>query len=332
METLTLSPLQTAPLLLRTHGIAALSLTPLGSELASTFRVDTNEGPIALKVQASGPATRPEQAWRTEVTDRLAQLGHPVPRQVLALDGGLGAFVSHDEDEGSGDMFVSATEWVAALPYSQVGLGTGARFGAHLGEVAARMQLSLASLPHPPRAAPHTWAAHTMSEVIIFQLRELAAQPGSAASERAVTLGRDALAMYQRWVAPVEADLPTALVHQDLHDDNVLATAAGEIAAIIDFDDMLVSWRVAEPAVAAAYLARHTGDPVAALNAIAAGWETMIPFTEAERRVYAPVAAMRLALNAIVWQVRSEGDRAAYAASRSGGSADAFYAIAETLG
>ncbi|QYM75521.1 phosphotransferase [Leucobacter luti] len=90
-------------------------------------------------------------------------------------------------------------------------------------------------------------------------------------------IAASALDLLARVVTPVAAELPNTLVHQDLHDSNVLADADGGIAAFIDFDDMLVGWRVAEPAIAAAYLARHTDDPRAAVDAVAAGWEAALP-------------------------------------------------------
>ncbi|MBP1327347.1 Ser/Thr protein kinase RdoA (MazF antagonist) [Leucobacter exalbidus] len=318
-----LSAAQARPVLLRTHAIRASSLTVLGSELASTFRAETDTGAYAVKMQASGPRDFAVQLWRAEIADRLASLGHRVPEQVHTPDGALAAL---DEAGSAAPVFVSVTRWVDAVPYASAVAepGAGARFGAHLGATAALLQRDLAGFPGPPRPLAHTWAAHTTADTIAQHTALLPAGP-------ARDIGEAALLLHGRFIAPVAASLPRALVHQDLHDDNVLVGADGKIAAIIDFDDMLVGWRVAEPAIAAAYLARAADDPLAALRAVADGWQSELPFTTAEAETFAPIAAMRLALNTVVWASRMSGDRAGYAAARAQGSAAAFQVIAATL-
>ena len=130
-------------------------------------------------------------------------------------------------------------------------------------------------------------------------------------------------------------DIPTAAadgielaavpVREDPRD--VLVARDGRIAAIIDFDDMLIGWRVAEPAIAAAYLARHTASPESAVAAVAAGWEAELPFTAAERRVFPALVLARLALNITIWHVRISDSRAEYAQMRATGSEHTFHAL-----
>ncbi|MBL3698637.1 phosphotransferase enzyme family protein [Leucobacter luti] len=311
MHTLTLDPREAGRILADTHGLKATApLVPLGSELASTFRATVGAREVAVKMQASSPKELAVQRWRAAVASRLSAQGHPVPSTLPARDGTIVATATHQ----GRDVAVTVTEWIPAAPYGELGDALDAvAFGRTLGATAAKLQATLVGAPRPPKPIQHTWAAHTMAETIAEHLPRVTDPEVRDIAERARSIIAET-------VAPVAAELPRVLVHQDLHDSNVLATPAGEIAAIIDFDDMLVGWRVAEPAIAAAYLARHSTDPAAAVAAVAAGWESVLPFTEAERAAYPALVVGRLALNATVWHVRATGDRADYARLRGTGT------------
>ncbi|SJN12631.1 aminotransferase, class III [Leucobacter sp. 7(1)] len=346
-RTLTLDPREAAAILQRTHGITLTEpLHPLGSELASTFRArgslpGAEPTDLAVKFQASDSTELAVQRWRAEVSQSLSDAGAPVPATVTAQDGTLVGTAPRSHagtDDQADPVAVTVTSWVDASPYGALhteqpgtALDTTA-FGCALGAEAARMQQILATAPPPPQSITHTWAAETMDAVIQAHLPDVT-------NPRVRRIAEQARALLAREVAPLAPDLPRTLVHQDLHDSNVLADAAGRVAAILDFDDMLVGWRVAEPTVAAAYLARHAARPEDAVAAVAAGWESVLPFTPAEREVFTPLVLARLALNITVWHVRVQGagaeqdttaDRADYARMRSTGSEDTFAALLAT--
>ncbi|MBL3687409.1 hypothetical protein D3248_10680 [Leucobacter zeae] len=323
-QTLTVPAETAAATLHRTHGISATAFTPLGSELASTFRAETGSGRIAVKMQRTDRGVAPIQDWRAGVAERLSELGHPVPETVRARDGGLiGRDHPGDADHG---VAVLVTRWIDASPCSRT--TPDAALGAEIGRAAARLQRDLGAMDAPPEPIEHDWAAHSAAAALERHLA-LVDDP------RVRDTGAAALALHSERIAPVAAGLPRTLVHQDLHDDNLLVARAADgtlrVAAIIDFDDMLVGWRVAEPAIAAAYLARRLADPLAGLSSVAEAWEAEIPFTDAERTAYAAIAAVRLALNAVVWGSRSSGERGSYAIARSGGSLDAFDRVAASI-
>ena len=318
MHTLTLTPREAARLLAETHGLKASEpLVPLGSELASTFHATIGAREVAVKLQASSPKELAVQRWRAAVASRLSAQGHPVPSTLPARDGTIVGTITHN----AGEVAITVSEWIAGTPYGELGeqLDTVA-FGHALGSAAARLQATLVGAQRPPRPIQHPWAAHTMAETLTAHLPRIT-------DATIAEIVASALDLLERVVTPVAAELPNTLVHQDLHDSNVLADADGGIAAFIDFDDMLVGWRVAEPAIAAAYLARHTDDPRAAVDAVAAGWEAALPFTEAERRAYRALVLARLALNAVIWHVRAGDDRTAYGELRSAGTVHTFHAL-----
>lgn len=318
MIELTLTAAEAAAILQRTHAIEAGSLRALGSEFASTFSAQTSAGHLAVKMQGSNADEAPVQRWRALVADELATRGHPVPALLRAVDGSLIAAATHLGEP----VQVLAMSWVDAAPYGTITVPD--HFGVTLGQVAARLQHDLCEMPRPPREISHTWDSRVTADVIAAHLPLID-------DAEVIAVGEAALALHERFIAPVAPSLPLALVHQDLHDSNVLATPAGEVAAIIDFDDMLVGWRVAEPAIAAGYLARSSADPVRALQSVAEGWEREIAFTDAERRAFPAIATVRLALNTVVWQARMQSDRGAYAGARSSGSLAAFKVLTDWL-
>ena len=321
METLTIAPDRAAAALRETHGIAASELRPLGSELASTFRAATDHGELAVKLQLSSPEESAVQRWRADISARLHDAGHPVPRVLRALDG---APIGLTEIDGVA-VAVLAMEWVDAVPYGDAGLDEpgAAALGAELGRVAGRLQAVLAECPAPPHGIDHTWTMHGVARTIAAHLAAPHPLPAAARD-----VGERALRLHAAHVAPRADRLPRALVHQDLHDSNVLVDASGRIRAVIDFDDMVVGWRIAEPVVAAAYLARHGAAPAELAESVLAGWSEAIPVTADERAVFLPLVAIRLALNTVVWAARAESERGAYAAMRSRGSSETFARLA----
>lgn len=318
MQTLTLTPREAARILSETHGLKASGeLVPLGSELASTFRATVGSRDYAVKIQASGPKDLPVQLWRATVASRLSAQGHPVPSTLPTRERTMVGTATHN----GRPLAVTVSEWIDGTPYGEIGDKLDAEaFGRALGSAAAKLQSALVGSPRPPRPIAHTWAAHTMAEAIETHLPRVT-------NDEVREIAARALDILKRDVAPVASELPKVLVHQDLHDSNVLADTEGGIAALLDFDDMLVGWRVAEPAIAAAYLARHASDPQGAVAAVAAGWEATLPFTGAERQAYRAIVLARLALNAVVWNVRAGDDRAAYAELRSTGTEATFRAL-----
>ncbi|MBO1900340.1 phosphotransferase [Leucobacter weissii] len=330
--TLTLTPDAAIHAVAETHGIIGSRAHRLGSEHASTFRLESDAGVFALKIQRSDPETAPLQSWRARIGSRLAELGHPVPPLVPDRSGEPIAFVRLPPEPGDiGDpsapgarrrpsIAVQLAAWIDAVPYGAAPVATG--FGERLGRAAGRLHRDLARMPAPPAPVSHTWDARTMAA-------ELRAHLPAVDDPEVGRIAEAALALHERLVRPVAGELPLALVHQDLHDSNVLIDRRGGVAAVLDFDDMLVGWRVAEPAIAAAYLARNLGDPGAALASVVRGWSSEAPLEPAEERVLAPLAAMRLALNSTVWSTRGDGERGDYARSRARGSVEAFLALAE---
>ena len=101
-----------------------------------------------------------------------------------------------------------------------------------------------------------------------------------------------------RYVRPRVDELPTSAIHNDLNDHNILVSPdENRVTGVIDFGDMLVGWRIADLAIAAAYTMLDAPDPLAVLSALVRGASCEVQFTDAELEVLYGLACMRLALS-----------------------------------
>lgn len=96
-------------------------------------------------------------------------------------------------------------------------------------------------------------------------------------------------------IAAQLADLPWAVVHNDLNPHNVLVSpdAPDKIVGVLDFGDMVRTPRVCDLAVAASYQI----DPAAALSSLAtftAAYHATLPLTRAEVMLIADLTATRM--------------------------------------
>ena len=104
-------------------------------------------------------------------------------------------------------------------------------------------------------------------------------------------------------------------VHHDANDWNVLVSRRpqprAEVVGIIDFGDMVYSWTVADPAVAAAYAILDRPDPLDTVAAIVRGYHREHPLRDEELSAIFPLAALRLCMSACIaaWQQQQRPGR-----------------------
>ena len=107
--------------------------------------------------------------------------------------------------------------------------------------------------------------------------------------------------------APLLASLPTAAIHNDLNDHNVLVSAGDEpwtrgqrIAGIIDFGDMVHGYAIGDLAIAAAYAMLAGGDPLRTAAAMVGGHHAAMPIAENELGALFGLIALRLCTSACI--------------------------------
>jgi Ser/Thr protein kinase RdoA (MazF antagonist) len=120
------------------------------------------------------------------------------------------------------------------------------------------------------------------------------------------TLVRDTLRQFETYALPKVAGLRSSVVHMDLNEYNVFASAGAEspqVSGVIDFGDANVACTVFDVAIAFAYLALDSTDPLRALRIMVAACHAVFPAHRRRARgamVLHARAARRLALQECV--------------------------------
>ena len=118
------------------------------------------------------------------------------------------------------------------------------------------------------------------------------------------------LERHRAYVAPRVAELRESLIYNDANPANIhvdpgrMRDGAPHIVGVVDFGDAIRSWTVANLAVASAYAAFGSCDPLSAFCHVARGYAAEHQMTEAEADVVYELARLRLALSVTVSSVR----------------------------
>ncbi len=242
-------------------------------------------GEYVLKV---ANAAIPEAALAMEhealrwLAPRLDGVALPLP--LAALDGAEIVSV-----EG---WLVRLMTWVPGAPMEALGhLDSDAM--AALGALAAAAGAALADFEHPGAHRSSQWDTRVAAAVVE------AIAPRLEAGERA-ELER-ALAPLRGLDPGLTSALPTQTIHSDVTGLNVVGgtDAEGRFRAtgLIDFGDLVHTWRVCDPASAAvSAIASWPGDPLGAALAVLGGYRSRLALTEAELEAYWPAVLARAAV------------------------------------
>lgn len=316
--------------------IHASAIQAVGAESAAVFRViDSRVATFAVKVFWADAPSSAALRWHQAVVQRVAEAGLPVARPRCSATGEL----TVEAGTGKRALLVQVSDWLNGTPLEHV--PRQRELLREIGHVAARLHQSLRLESPPPGLGEHAWQiteSRTTIERALDRIAILTDQgrlPGAANEiARLERAAETVFALLAETVAPRLSRLPTAVVHHDLHDANLLVgpgTDHTTITGILDFGDMARSIRISEPVIAGAYAARHSADPMAALNDVVTGWSESVPVTSDEAAVVLPLAAARLITNATVWMSRLGTARGEYAASRRRGSLETAEALLRSV-
>jgi 4-aminobutyrate aminotransferase-like enzyme/Ser/Thr protein kinase RdoA (MazF antagonist) len=294
-----LSTAEAEALALRLLGRPA-SLEPLPADRDRNYRVVANDGEeLVLKIFREGedPGLL---ACQDEVMERLAGAGLPYrfPRVRPTVRGERLARV---EGSGGAVHHVRLVEWVPGTLLARA-RPHKAELLEELGALLGAVGRVLEGYRHPSAERRFEWDLREAGGVVAEGVR--AADGGRAG--RAVLLKRF-LGHWRDRVMPSAVRLPTAVIHGDANDYNVLVEAGSppdpvrplRVAGLLDFGDLVHSWRVGEAAVGAAYALLGRADPVAAVAVIARGHHRVQPLEEAELDVLFPLACLRLCVSVV---------------------------------
>ncbi|QXH46989.1 aminotransferase [Pseudomonas xanthosomatis] len=273
--------------LLRSHYDLQGSLQALGSQQDLNFRVDTGQGRFVLKACHASYAEAELQAQHAALA-YLRQHGVPAPK-VRPAKGGDELLALEVDGQ---PLRIRLLDYIDGEPLTRLKY-MPARLMAELGALCARLDQALAGFDHPGLERTLQWdPRHAVA--LVEHLLPVISDPQRRAQLAALA------AQAAQTLAPLVAQLPVQAVHLDITDDNVVWARDGQrewqVQGVIDFGDLLRTWRIADLSVTCSALLHHAeGDPLRILAAVSA-YHAVNPLQTAELRALWPLVQLRAAV------------------------------------
>ncbi|KAA1380272.1 aminotransferase [Aeromicrobium fastidiosum] len=257
----------------------------LGSQQDRNVLLTTPGGTRYLFKVSNPVFTRAEIEVQNLAMRHLAERGHVTPQPTAALDGAEIVEVDVDGVPHA----VRLLTFVPGAPLSSGGAPWPATL-ARIGQLAGQMTAALADVTHPGLERDLQWDLRQGEAVVAERLHLIEDPTRRESVERAlrrVTADLD----------PVRDALPTQPVHGDLTTDNLVGDRDHEgvlrPTGIIDFGDVMTSWRVAELAVACSAVFRHEPDRPLAILPMVAAFDAEVGLTDDELAALWPLIVLR---------------------------------------
>ncbi len=273
--------------ILQTHYGLDGDLTALGSQQDLNFRVDAPQGRYVFKACHGSYALLELEAQHAALA-YLQKQGLPVPAVRPASNGeGLLAL-----DIDGQPLRLRLLDYIEGQPLTRL-KHLDQRLVADLGALCAKLDKALVDFDHPGLARTLQWDPQNAPALIDHLLPVLHDSEQRARIEHATRQACERL-------TPLRDHLPSQPVHLDITDDNTVwardAQRQWQLQGVIDFGDLMRTWRIADLSVTCASLLHHTqGDPLRILPAISA-YQVLNPLTVAELRALWPLVVNRAAV------------------------------------
>ncbi|MGS8277590.1 phosphotransferase, partial [Pseudomonas aeruginosa] len=282
----TLSEAQAHAVLQAHYGLAG-NLSVLGSQQDLNFRVVTPQGGYVLKA-CHGSYAQLELEAQHAALAFLRDQGLPVPA-VRSAHNGMGLL---ELDIDAQPLRLRLLDYIEGQPLTRL-KHMEPRLMAELGGLCAKLDKALAHFDHPGLARTLQWDPQHAGALIDHLLPVLQDGGQRARIEHATRQANERL-------LPLVDQLPSQAVHLDITDDNTVwardAQRQWQLQGVIDFGDLLRTWRIADLSVTCAALLHHAeGDPLRILPAVQA-YQALNPLTEAELRALWPLVVNRAAV------------------------------------
>ncbi len=288
----------------REHFGLTASATALPSDRDQNFLLHADGEPAFVLKIASAAEDRAVLEMQVEMMQRLAAGGVPCPTAIPDLSGSDLTALEHGGQAFSAWVvtFLPGVPLADVRPQSETLL-------QDLGRTLGRLAAGLDGANPPAAHRAFDWESSRAADVARRRLEHVADPVRRALVDRL-------LDRTERALKPHRDALRLSLIHGDANDHNVLVSppTAPErsVVGLIDFGDAVWSYTVADPAIAAAYAALDTADPVGSMAAVATGFHAAYPLTEAELAAFFPLAVQRLCLSVAMsaFRRRDEPDEA----------------------
>lgn len=278
---------QALVLLRANYGLSG-DLRPLGSQQDLNYRVDSERGRFVLKICRGEYAIQELQAQHAALKHLAGHAAVKVP-QVIAAGNGQDLLTL---EVGGQAVHVRLLEYIDGQSLTQLKhlvpeLVTG------LGRLCAEIDLALATFEHPGLERTLQWDARHANALIEHLLPVIQ-------DEQRRTLIADVAQQAERRLQPLKANLPVQAIHMDITDDNAVwqrdAQRQWQLQGVIDFGDLVRTWRITDLSVTCAALLHHAdGDPFFILPAIKA-YHAVNPLQRDELLALWPMIVARAAV------------------------------------
>ena len=277
-------PDQAARLLEQYYGLTG-TLQSLGSQQDLNYKVDSARGRFVLKICRGDYAAVELQAQHAALNSLHAVR---VPAVIKALNGEELLTVTVDGQT----LHLRVLDYIDGQPLTHLP-HLGRDVIAGFGELCGRMSQALASFKHPGLDRTLQWDPRHAGELIAHLLTTLENLPHRAALEQVAV-------QVESRIQPLVDYLPWQAVHLDITDDNVVwqrdSQRHWQVEGVIDFGDLVHTWRIADLSVTCAALLHHAeGDPFAILPAIQA-CHVVTPLQREELQALWPLIVARAAV------------------------------------
>lgn len=166
-----------------------------------------------------------------------------------------------------------------------------------LGDKIGMLAFELAQVDPLPFRHHSNWAPHCAADRVRANLHKLpiTTQP----------LVEQVLERHRTRIQPIASNLPRAVIHNDLNDGNILIDRR-RVSAIIDFGDMIETYRICELANAFAYMIMGRKSIVGVISGVVSTYLQHVKLSEQELDVMMDFVLLRLALSLTLSHVQHE--------------------------
>lgn len=290
-------------LLIREFGLQG-KLTPLVSERDQNFRLDaTNGRQFVVKIaNAAEPAQITDFQIQALLHLEASACTVAVPKLVRTRSGETSSNIGTADASN----VLRVVSYVPGRPVEETAPGPELAYAS--GQCLAELDRALSDFSHAGESQVLLWDMQRASE-----LRELMAHVSDPELQAMVNACLDD---FEKRAAPFFPELRSQVIHNDLNPGNILVTNSepATIAGVIDFGDMLRAPLVVDVAIAAAYLRSTDDDTLAAMRALIAGFNSIVPLEERERELLFDLIRMRLAttITILYWRKSARSEEDAY--------------------
>ncbi len=272
------------------HFDLTVSVEPLPGEVDLNFLIKTPNGEkYALKI-ANSREQRDILEFQNLLIQHMASAGRRL-KVPSVIPSNVGKEITQILLPDGSTRFLRLLSWMEGKCLADVNPQTPELI-EQVGEMCGKLCQALAGFDHP--------AAHRYIKWDPTQAAWTGEQLSKIAGDSQQSLARYFLALFEKEALPRLPYLRQSVNYNDANDYNILVDHDLEnpgVIGVIDFGDATFTHTINELAIAAAYVAMHKPDPLAAIVQLTRGFHRVFPLKEEEVAALFPLMGARLLIS-----------------------------------